>query len=101
SLAHYRRGKGLPGLTINWGEIKEVGYTARTAGVSETLARRGLEGIAVRHALGVLDRSLRAGSTQLGVMTVDWRRLVEFLAGLALTPRFSLLLSDAAPAAER
>jgi acyl transferase domain-containing protein/NADPH:quinone reductase-like Zn-dependent oxidoreductase/SAM-dependent methyltransferase/acyl carrier protein len=101
SLVHYRRSRGLPGLSVNWGSIQEVGYIARTGDLSESLARLGVRGIRVATALQMLGRLLRSDTAQMGVMAVDWGRLVEYIAALRLTPRFSVVLAAAAAGPEK
>ncbi len=60
-LAYYRRGQGLPALSINWGPWSGVGLAAADAIRGERLAARGLgslspdEGMAIFHRLMTQD----------------------------------------------
>ncbi len=95
ALAHYRRGFGLPALTINWGQLSEVGYVARHEHVERHLSRQGILGIAPRQALEILGRLLHGRAPQVGVVRVDWQRWASFLPGVATAPRFAALIEAA------
>jgi myxalamid-type polyketide synthase MxaB len=70
-LAHFRRARGLPALTINWGSWAEVGMAAQLS-----LAGQGVEHIPIADGLQVFDQLLqqdrRGGPAQLGVWRVNW-----------------------------
>jgi hypothetical protein len=75
ALAHYRRQRGLPALTVNWGVWEGIGITAR-AGVGERVAERtssgGLNLIPVSDGLAVLQRLIGSDATQVMVSRVQW-----------------------------
>jgi acyl carrier protein len=100
SLAHYRRSRGLSGLCVNWGSIKDVGYIARTAHLGDTLSRLGVQGISVDHAMQILGRLIRSDAAQIGVMSIDWPQLVEYIASLKTIRRFSLVLASSSDGRE-
>ena len=60
-FAEYRRGHGLPAITINWGALAEVGVVARNAQVEQVLAAAGLRAMHVDHALYALGQGVKAG----------------------------------------
>jgi amino acid adenylation domain-containing protein len=95
ALAHYRRALGLPGLTLNWGALAEVGYIARRRALSDRLERQGIIGIPTRQALAMLERAIQRDAIQLGVMRIDWSRWSR--AGLtgAVSPRIAHLVPRA------
>jgi acyl carrier protein len=75
-LAHYRRARGLPAVSINWGAWAEVGMAARQG--DETLRRWAEGGITpIRPAGGLraLEELLRRGCAQVAVLQVNWHRL--------------------------
>ena len=92
SLAHYRRSQDLPGLSVNWGGIRGVGYIERHAAVKESLAHMGLAAMDVDAALVVLGRLLQTPCAQMGVFEVDWNVWVKGLFG-RFPSRFSSLIS--------
>lgn len=77
ALAHHRKWKGLPALTINWGHLGEVGYAARHEKVSDHLDRHGFTPIPISRALAMLERLMLSGAVQPAAMIVDWERWAE------------------------
>jgi amino acid adenylation domain-containing protein len=92
ALAHYRRALGLPGLTLNWGALAEVGYIARRHALSDRLGRQGILGIPIRQVLAMLERAIQRDATQLGVMRIDWSRWSRAGGTCPVTPRFAHLI---------
>lgn len=75
-LAHYRRTQGLPGLSINWGAVAEVGAAAkRQAG--ERLRAQGIGTIAPQQVLEVLEQLFSQTSAQVGVVPINWSQFRE------------------------
>ncbi len=96
TLAHHRRGMGLPALTVNWGYLGEVGYVSQHSEVSARLAALGVKSFTPGQALTLLGHFLRQEVTQVGVMSVDWSRLERAVAGGHVSPRFGPLVEQAA-----
>ena len=42
-LAYYRRARGLPALTVNWGGVGEVGYVVNSPEIAQRLGRLGVD----------------------------------------------------------
>ncbi|MBI3928665.1 MAG: type I polyketide synthase [Armatimonadetes bacterium] len=93
SLAHHRRGLGLPALTVNWGPLGDVGYLARNPGVAAWLESGGSKMITSAQALEALEKALRVNPTQVGVMNADWTLLLKAMRGKPV-PRFESLLAS-------
>ena len=72
-LAHYRRQRGLPALSINWAGWSEVGMAAR---MDETelkrLHQRGESLITPAQGKEILSVLLDQDAAQVGVLPVDW-----------------------------
>lgn len=83
-LAHMRRQMGLPGLSVNWGAIGDVGIVARDEKLEQFLRYVGLSGIESREALEYLKLAVGRDETQVGVLIMkswaDWGRF-EVRAG--------------------
>src|SRR5262249_1510513 len=92
ALAHYRRALGLPGLTLNWGALAEVGYIARRRALNDRLERQGVIGIPTRQALVMLERAIHRDATHLGVMRIDWSRWSRAGATSLVSPRIAHLI---------
>jgi NAD(P)-dependent dehydrogenase (short-subunit alcohol dehydrogenase family)/acyl carrier protein len=82
-LAHYRKAKGWPALSINWGAWAEVGMAARLA--KKDAARwtdRGLLSIPLDEGMAKLREMLASPLAQIVAAPVDWQRMfVETASG--------------------
>ena len=71
ALMHYRRRRGLPGLSINWGPWS-VGMAAElTVNAQAKLAQQGLKRITPQQGVQILATLLEENATQIGVLPVD------------------------------
>ena len=86
SLAHHRHALGLPALTMNWGVLGGEGYVARNERVGEFLARQGTTELSPGEVMSILEASLRAGSTQVAAIRVDWAKWRQFFRGMQENP---------------
>jgi NAD(P)-dependent dehydrogenase (short-subunit alcohol dehydrogenase family) len=86
SLAHHRQALGLPALTINWGVLGGEGYVARNERVAEFLAKQGISELSPGEVVSIVESSLRAGSTQVAAIRVDWARWRTFFRGMQANP---------------
>ena len=101
-LAHDRRSRGLPCLSINWGPWAEIGMAARTASARGS-ASRVMNPLAPEQALAALDRLFeKGGSPQAVAMSIDWALLARSINGNAPPPLLADLLKEKAqPAAAK
>ena len=77
-LAHHRRGRGLPALSIDWGLWGGVGM-AEGLGAEDlaTLVARGMGTIPAPRGLDLFTRLLASTRAQVAVLPVNWRRWRE------------------------
>jgi acyl transferase domain-containing protein/acyl carrier protein len=92
AFAHYRRQRGLPGLSIDWGPWDEGGMA--TAEARDWLARVGVLSMRPEDALAALERTLGSEHPQIAIADVDWARFHEVYALERQRP----LLEDLLPA---
>jgi len=97
ALAGWRRARGLPATTINWGVITGAGYVARHSDVEEFLHRQGYQSFTEKQTLEVLGEMLRHDVVQIMAARIDWRRLADFAPAAAASTRIRHLV----PATER
>jgi myxalamid-type polyketide synthase MxaB len=73
ALAHYRRGMGLPGLSVNWGPWAEGGMAARLGSRHQNrILTQGLIPISTEVGLQLLADLLAQDATQVGVLSINW-----------------------------
>lgn len=77
ALASMRQSQGLPGLSINWGAWKGLGFAATPGGkrVLEKLALQGLPAFSVEQGLAALKILMEGTAAQAMVAPVIWSRL--------------------------
>jgi NADPH:quinone reductase-like Zn-dependent oxidoreductase/acyl carrier protein len=94
SLAHHRRGLGLPALTMNWGVLGGEGYVARNERVAEFLARQGTTELSPGEVMSLLESSLVAGNTQVAAIRVDWAKWRQFFRSMQENPLLERILAS-------
>ncbi len=89
ALAHHRRARGLPALSVNWSGWSEVGLVARHGGAAEVFALRGFDSMSPDRALAMLEELLRYDLAQVAVMPVNWRQMRDTYPQIAGMPFFA------------
>jgi len=98
ALAVYRRARGLPATTINFGVLAGSGWVARQPEeFMEHLNRQGLLSFTEEQTLEVISELLRRDAVQLMAARMDWKLVGESNARAAASPRVRHLI----PTAER
>jgi NAD(P)-dependent dehydrogenase (short-subunit alcohol dehydrogenase family) len=98
ALAHHRKARGLPALSINWGAWAELGFAETEGGRSLTrrLALLGIRSMPPKRALEVMDRLMREDATQVVALPVNWRQYHEFYPAGTEPPLLSDLANEEA-----
>jgi myxalamid-type polyketide synthase MxaE and MxaD len=90
ALAHYRSGRGLTAVSINWGAWAEVGMAANLESrIQQQRQALGLGEIKLDQGLHLLERIVRGGAVQLGVTPVDWLKYGRQFTDGRVPPFFS------------
>jgi acyl transferase domain-containing protein/acyl carrier protein len=87
ALAVYRRGRGLPALSINWGAWAQIGM-AVDRGVLERLGAQGVSAFTPDEGIAILERLMRDGSVRSAAMAVDWPAFSREFVGWRLAGSF-------------
>ncbi|NEO43740.1 MAG: SDR family NAD(P)-dependent oxidoreductase [Moorea sp. SIO4A3] len=87
-LAHYRRGMGLPGLSIHWGAVAQVGEAAER-GADVRVQQQGLGALSPTQVLESLELLMSGtakvqgnnlSDVEVGVVPIDWSAWQERVA---------------------
>jgi NADP-dependent 3-hydroxy acid dehydrogenase YdfG/acyl carrier protein len=97
-LAHMRQLMGLPGTSVNWGAIADVGVVAQDEKLEAFLRYTGLRGIQSSEGLDLLKVGLARQASQFGVTVItSWQDWARFETRGSTSPRFaSLIAADSA-----
>jgi acyl transferase domain-containing protein len=100
ALAHHRRARGLPALSVNWGTWGDVGVAAASGRVRDGDLLTGMGAIPTSRGLAALGALLAADETQAAVMPIDWGKLARAYPAFARDPFVASLIGDSAPAVD-
>jgi acyl carrier protein len=93
ALAQYRRQRGLPGLSINWGAWSDVGASARHHS-DERIYRRGLGIMSPSQGLQAMQTVMSGDAAQVGVTPVNWSTFLGHGGAEEGHPFFSQMAKD-------
>ncbi|WP_293067350.1 SDR family NAD(P)-dependent oxidoreductase [Okeania sp. SIO2B3] len=78
-LAHYRRVQGLPGLSIHWGAVSQVGEAAER-GADVRAIKHGMGAISPERVLESLELLMSGSDVEVGVVPMEWSQWQERVA---------------------
>ncbi len=94
-LAHLRSSQQLPGTSVNWGAIADVGVVANDEKLEQFLRYTGLRGITSVEALDQLRIGLARRVSQFGVtMITSWADWARFETRGSTSSRFQTLIAS-------
>jgi acyl transferase domain-containing protein/NADPH:quinone reductase-like Zn-dependent oxidoreductase/aryl carrier-like protein len=95
ALAQWRQAQGLPGLSLGWGPIAEVGFVAEHQDIRTNLERQGTWGVALEQAWQALCYGQRQGLAHLAVAGVRWPTFAKHFIAVSKSPRFAHIVNEA------
>lgn len=94
ALASYRKSRGLPALSINWGALQGAGLLERHPETAAYLEKMGQKAFTIEQATGLLKRFLFQDAPQLAASHMDWNSLARLSPLIANSPVFSQILRE-------
>ena len=91
-FTHYRRTKGFPATTLNWGPWSGGGMTSSEE--QNQLARIGIHALDPEQALTAMTNVLTTNAPQKIIAKVDWNRLSSLYASVGLAKLFEAVVSE-------
>jgi len=91
-LAIYRKSKGLPALSINWGNIGEVGLAAADIKRGERLKEQGMGTILPKDLPALLNASMGTGVAQMVLADIDFTKWAAANTGAAVNNFYSKVI---------
>lgn len=92
TLAHNRRRMGLPGMSINWGVMKDVGMVANEAELEKYARAEGFEPVSMHDAMEVFHAIYDSEHTQIGIVKIHAESMANYYSELGQTRYFNGLL---------
>jgi acyl transferase domain-containing protein/surfactin synthase thioesterase subunit/acyl carrier protein len=92
TLAYSRRRMGLPGMSINWGVMKDVGMVANKAELEKYARAEGFEPVSMHDAMDVFHAIYNSEHTQIGIVKLHPETMANYYSALSQTPYFKGLL---------
>jgi acyl transferase domain-containing protein/NADPH:quinone reductase-like Zn-dependent oxidoreductase/thioesterase domain-containing protein/acyl carrier protein len=94
ALAHYRRGEGVPALTVDWGIVRGAGFVERNQRTAEYLEKSGFDAFRVDEALRIFGRLLSSDVAHIVAARVNWRSLARLSTLVGSSPTYAAMAQE-------
>jgi hypothetical protein len=95
TLAYYRRARGLPALTVNWGRVGDVGHVVNNPEATQRLDRLGITIMPLSETLDALDELMSSDAVQVAAAQIDWKGLLQATKPERIPAQYSGIVGDA------
>ena len=89
AFSHFRRARGLPSLTINWGALIGAGFVERNQKTAAYLSKLGMKPYKMLDTQHVMSLLFPKSNAQVVASVVDWAQLVKLSPALSTAPLYS------------
>lgn len=73
ALSRYRRARGLPAVSLNWGALRDVGMATRFGDIQKYLSDTGVGQFSPAQAIRLLEQALIWEPIELAIAKMDWK----------------------------
>jgi acyl carrier protein len=91
ALAHYRRARNLPAISVNWGALADVGMATRYVDAEKYLASSGVGLFTPAQAVKLLGRVLAWNPIDLGAAKMNWQAWAALYPTWSASPKYGAL----------
>ena len=93
AFAHWRRGRGKPAFTVDWGPLGGSGFVARNEQLASYMASMGLHLVNDTDATKIMEKMLNVDRGSLAYTAIDWPKFKRTNAGIEKNPRMAPLVA--------
>ena len=94
AFANWRRGRGKPAFTVDWGPLGGSGFVARNEQLASYMASMGLHLVNDTDATSMMAKMLNVDRGSLAYTAIDWPKFRRTNAGIEKNPRLAPLVAD-------
>ncbi len=94
ALARYRRARGLPAVSLNWGALRDVGMATRFGDIEKYLSNTGVGQFSPAQAIKLLEQTLAWNPVELAIAKMEWKQWAAAYPTWGVSPKYRDLLTD-------
>lgn len=94
ALSRYRRARGLPAVSLNWGALSDVGMATRFGDIQKYLSDTGVGQFSPAQAIKLLEQALIWQPVELAIAKMEWRPWAAAYPTWGASPKYRDLLTS-------